>query len=108
MGGYGGLIAADGAPGQALRDGAALAERARGRLHTMSDEERAEVVDILQISVVTSGTVVSGAPEMVAISGIVDPQLWAGTNTETPAEAPAPSQSPGRVAPKPCEGSVAV
>lgn len=108
LAGYEVLIASDEARGQALRDVAALAERARGRLHTMSDEERAEVVGILRISVVTSGTVVQGAPEMVAISGIVDPQLWAGGKAETPASGSAPSQSPGRVAPKPCEGSVAV
>jgi len=108
LAGYEALIASDEARGQALRDVAALAERARGRLHTMSNEERAEVVGILRISVVTSGTVEGGAPEMVAISGIVDPQLWAGTNTETPAEAPAPSQSPGRVAPKLRGGSAAV
>ena len=74
----------------------------------MSDEERAEVVGILQISVVTSGTVVGGAPEMVAISGVVDPQLWAGAENQTPAETPAPSRLPGRVAPKPLEGSAAV
>lgn len=108
LAGYEALIASDEARGQALRDVTALAERARGRLHTMSDEERAEVVGILRISVVTSGTVVQGAPETVAISGIVDPQLWAGAETETLAEAPAPPQSPGRVAPKPLEGSVTV
>lgn len=108
LAGYEALIASDEARGQALRDVAALAERARGRLHTMSDEERAEVVGILQISVVTSGTVVGGAPEMVAISGVVDPQLWAGAENQTPAETSAPSQSPGRVALKPLEGSVTV
>lgn len=77
LAGYEALVSSDEARGQALQDVAALAERARGRLHTMTETERAEVVEILQVSVVTSGAVVGGAPEMVAISGVVDPRLWA-------------------------------
>ena len=75
--GYEALVSSAEARGQALRDVAALAERARGRLHTLTDAERAEVVRILQVSVVTAGPVVAGMPESVAISGVVDPRLWA-------------------------------
>nr|WP_269569984.1 recombinase family protein [Leucobacter salsicius] len=77
LSGYEALASSEEARSRASEDVAALAERARGRLHKMNEEERAEVVTILQLSVVTSAPVVAGMPETVAISGIVDPQLWA-------------------------------
>ncbi|MEJ1092180.1 recombinase family protein [Microbacterium istanbulense] len=82
LAGYEALVSSAEARGQALRDVAALAERARGRLHTLTDAERAEVVRILQVSVVCSGPVVAGMPESVAISGVVDPRMW-GTDSGT-------------------------
>ncbi|UXW85094.1 recombinase family protein [Microbacterium azadirachtae] len=87
LAGYEALVSSAEARGQALQDVAALAERARGRLHTMTDAERAEVVRILQVSVVVSGPVAQGEPESMAISGVVDPRLWAsGSGTSgTPA-----------------------
>ena len=106
LAGYEALVSSEAARGQALRDVAALAERARGRLHTMSDAERAEVVRILQVSVVCSGPVVAGMPESVAISGVVDPRMWGsdsdngGSSVDpTPADSPSGAQSAPGVAP---------
>jgi len=108
LAGYEALVSSEAARGQALRDVAALAERARGRLHTMSDSERAEVVRILQVSVVCSGPVVAGMPESVAISGVVDPRMWGSDSDNggssvgpTPADSPGGAQSAPGVAPWP-------
>ena len=91
LAGYEALVSSAEARGQALQDVAALAERARGRLHTMTEAERAEVVRILRVSVVVSGPVAQGEPESMAISGVVDPRLWAtGSGT---------SGSPARTTP---------
>lgn len=93
--GYEALVSSVEARGQALRDVAALAEQARGRLHTMTDAERVEVVRILQVSVVCSGPVEAGMPESVAISGVVDPRMW-GTDSGTSRSSagPTPDYSP--------------
>lgn len=106
LAGYEALVSSEAARGQALRDVAALAERARGRLQTLSDAERAEVVRILQVSVVCSGPVVAGMPESVAISGIIDPRMWVHESDTSPSQArptrayrdvDAPAQSAGGV-----------
>lgn len=106
LAGYEALVSSEVARGQALRDVAALAERARGRLQTLSAAERAEVVRILQVSVVCSGPVVAGMPESVAISGIIDPRMWVHESDTSPSQArptptyrdvDAPGQSAGGV-----------
>ncbi|UNK71740.1 recombinase family protein [Microbacterium sp. H1-D42] len=106
--GYEALVSSEEARNQALSDVAALADRARGRLHTLADAERAEVVRILQVSVVCSGPVVAGMPESVAISGVIDPRMWgtdSGTSgssaSPTPADSPSGAQSAPGVAPWP-------
>ncbi|MTE22664.1 hypothetical protein GJQ66_00205 [Microbacterium sp. ZXX196] len=67
--------------GEALRDLAQLAERARGNLQGLSEEQRREVYRILRVKVQMTGEVVSGKdrvarPEGLRISGVIDPRMW--------------------------------
>lgn len=69
--------------GEALRDLAALAERARGNLARMTEEQRREVYRILRVRVQMTGEIVSGAdrvarPEGLVVSGVIDPRMWGG------------------------------
>jgi hypothetical protein len=66
--------------GEALRDLAALAERARGNLERMSPENRHEVYRILRVRV-EMGEIVTdenrtAQPAYLSISGILDPRMW--------------------------------
>ncbi len=67
--------------GEALRDLAALAERARGNLDQMTEEQRREVYRILRVRVQMTGEVVAderrvAQPEGLSVSGVLDPRLW--------------------------------
>jgi DNA invertase Pin-like site-specific DNA recombinase len=65
-----------------VTDLVALAERARGRLETMPDEARREIVEILDIRVSMIGDIAVRLPERVSepervrITGIIDPRLF--------------------------------
>lgn len=68
---------------QGIRDLAALAERARGRLASMPPEHRREVCEILDVRVRMEGGVVSGKdrvsrPARIVVTGSVDPRLSFG------------------------------
>ncbi|GAA3737770.1 hypothetical protein GCM10022239_11810 [Leifsonia bigeumensis] len=71
-----------------LNDLVALAERARGRLESMSDAARREIVQILDIRVTMLGDVVMHLPERVSepervrITGIIDPRLFGNGDTQ--------------------------
>ncbi|WP_210422814.1 recombinase family protein [Cryobacterium sp. BB307] len=79
--GYRALASSVREKGEALRDLAELAERARGNLHLMAEEQRREVYRILRVRVLMAGAVVTDEqrvahPERLQISGVLDPRLW--------------------------------
>lgn len=81
--GYRALAASVQEQGEALRDLAALAERARGNLARMTEEQRREVYRILRVRVQMTGEIVSGAdrvarPDGLVVSGVIDPRMWGG------------------------------
>lgn len=73
--------------GEALRDLAALAERARGNLARMGEDQRREVYRILRVRVQMTGDVLTDErrvahPEGLTVSGILDPRLWGDEGQE--------------------------
>lgn len=73
--------------GEALRDLAALADRARGNLHRLTEEQRREVYRILRVRVQMTGEVVTDErrvthPEGLSVSGVLDPRLWGDEGQE--------------------------
>jgi len=90
--GYQALLASAESRGQALRDVAALAERARVNLGRFSLDQRAEVLRILRVSVVVSGPVRKGEPDSLLVSGIVDPRLGFGSEASSAGATAADSQ----------------
>ena len=48
----------------------------------MGEANRAEVVRILQLSVVTAGPVKEGQPESLVITGVVDPRMLGTTGSK--------------------------
>jgi hypothetical protein len=75
-----------------LTDLVALAERARGRLDTLPDSARREVVTILDVRVTMLGDVVMRQPERVSrpervrITGIIDPRLFGDGDSSSRSE----------------------
>lgn len=79
--GYRALASSARQKGEALRDLAALAERARGNLDRLTADQRRQVYEILRIRVQMTGQVVTDAhrvahPEGLSVSGVLDPRLW--------------------------------
>lgn len=79
--GYRALASSAQAKGEALRDLAALAERARGNLDRLTEDQRRQVYEILRIRVQMTGEIKADAhrvahPEGLSVSGVLDPRLW--------------------------------
>lgn len=78
--GYRALVTSSHERGEALRDLAALAERARGNLDQMTEEQRREVYRILRVRVeiaeIKSGADRVARPGSLSISGVLDPRMW--------------------------------
>ncbi len=79
--GYRALASSAQAKGEALRDLAALAERARGNLDRLTEDQRRQVYEILRIRVQMTGEIRADAhrvahPEGLSVSGVLDPRLW--------------------------------
>lgn len=79
--GYRALASSAQQRGEALRDLAALADRARGNLDRMTDAQRQEVYRILRVRVQMTGAIVTDErrvahSEGLSISGVLDPRLW--------------------------------
>ncbi|SDS15133.1 Recombinase [Microbacterium paraoxydans] len=79
--GYQALASSAQAKGEALRDLAALAERARGNLDRLTEDQRRQVYEILRVRVQMTGSIKADAhrvahPEGLSVSGVLDPRLW--------------------------------
>src|SRR5690606_4296298 len=79
--GYRALASSAHAKGEALRDLAALAERACGNLDRLTEDQRRQVYEILRIKVQMTGEIKADAhrvahPEGLSVSGVLDPRLW--------------------------------
>ncbi|MGP6177857.1 recombinase family protein [Microbacterium sp. A196] len=79
--GYRALASSVQEKGEALRDLAALAERARGNLDQLTEDQRRQVYDILRVRVQMTGPIAGGVervaqPDGLSVSGVLDPRLW--------------------------------
>ncbi|MFJ4074794.1 recombinase family protein [Curtobacterium sp. NPDC089991] len=74
---YAALVASDAERAERLTDLVQLAHRARGRLATMSREQRREVIEILGIEVTMAGPIHKSKPESITITGHIDPRMFA-------------------------------